>query len=353
MSNQPDAKMTKRLFKELETFSNEWNKGRAYYLSKIKVRTACDFLELAEIEEEEKKKVEKAQAQAQVQVQAMSDKDKEAEQTLSASLLQLTGGKEMHQVEQTIGVENTIKNYNEVNILYSIDKKKVWNGKTRRWANINSKLGLSIIEEYYKNQQDNLNKINTENINIETDETNETDETKEDKSSVSNDASVSNEAKEKVEKEKVEKEKEVSVSAVSNEYLLNYRIGFKEDNLKDIYVQIFNLSPPFLGEYLMKLSFKNYGWEPPSIIFLNKNGRFLPNQRICLNISDYHKETWSPLYTINYIIITVISAMFDKSITGIGIIGYNEESIQYNSEVSIKELHKLFENLNINWAYKN
>lgn len=43
---------------------------------------------------------------------------------------------------------------------------------------------------------------------------------------------------------------------------------------------------------------KDYPLSPPSIYFLNKNGRFMINTSICLNITAYHSYEWNPIWTL-------------------------------------------------------
>ena len=49
---------------------------------------------------------------------------------------------------------------------------------------------------------------------------------------------------------------------------------------------------PFAGGiYHGKLLFpKDYPLKPPSVIMITKNGRFQPNRRLCLSMSDFHPE---------------------------------------------------------------
>lgn len=37
---------------------------------------------------------------------------------------------------------------------------------------------------------------------------------------------------------------------------------------------------------------------PPDIYFMTENGRYQTNKKICLNITSYHKESWSPAWTL-------------------------------------------------------
>ena len=55
----------------------------------------------------------------------------------------------------------------------------------------------------------------------------------------------------------------------------------------------------FEGGYyhgIMKLPTK-YPFEPPSISFLNPNGRFETKIDVCLSVTRYHKEEWVPSWT--------------------------------------------------------
>ena len=59
-----------------------------------------------------------------------------------------------------------------------------------------------------------------------------------------------------------------------------------------------------------KLKFPlDYPWKPPAIMMVSESGRFQTNQRICLSISDYHPESWNPVWPIRSIIIGLISFM--------------------------------------------
>ena len=42
----------------------------------------------------------------------------------------------------------------------------------------------------------------------------------------------------------------------------------------------------------------DYPMSPPDIFFMNKNGRFEVDVKLCLNITSYHKEDWTPSWTI-------------------------------------------------------
>ena len=62
------------------------------------------------------------------------------------------------------------------------------------------------------------------------------------------------------------------------------------------------------GVYHGKLKFPpEYPLKPPSIIMITPNGRFKTMRRICLSMSDYHPETWSPLWSVETILTGLVS----------------------------------------------
>ncbi|PAV61620.1 hypothetical protein WR25_00650 [Diploscapter pachys] len=69
------------------------------------------------------------------------------------------------------------------------------------------------------------------------------------------------------------------------------------------------------GLYHGKLVFPpDFPWKPPSIYMMTPNGRFIPNYRLCLTISDYHPETWNPGWTVSAILVGLHSFMNEDSI---------------------------------------
>jgi len=70
------------------------------------------------------------------------------------------------------------------------------------------------------------------------------------------------------------------------------------------------------GVYHGKLKFPSeYPMKPPSIVMLTPNGRFKPNTRLCLSMSDYHPETWNPLWSVGSILTGLLSFMLEDKIT--------------------------------------
>ena len=102
------------------------------------------------------------------------------------------------------------------------------------------------------------------------------------------------------------------------------------DNIFVWYFLVFGLKDTFYegGYYMGKLVFpQDYPWKPPSIIMITKNGRFALNQKICLSISDFHPETWNPIWPISSILIGLISFMVTKDST-VGSINTTEDEIK-------------------------
>ncbi|URE06008.1 ubiquitin-conjugating enzyme E2 [Musa troglodytarum] len=58
---------------------------------------------------------------------------------------------------------------------------------------------------------------------------------------------------------------------------------------------------PFAGGYYYgKLKFQpDYPYKPPSISLITPNGRFATNKKICLSMSDYHPESWNPIWSVS------------------------------------------------------
>jgi len=77
-------------------------------------------------------------------------------------------------------------------------------------------------------------------------------------------------------------------------------------------------SPYKGGIYHGKLIFpKEYPYKPPGVMMLTPNGRFKPNRRLCLSMSDFHPETWNPMWSISTILMGLYSFMLDdKPTTG-------------------------------------
>ncbi len=72
------------------------------------------------------------------------------------------------------------------------------------------------------------------------------------------------------------------------------------------------------GVFHGKLRFPpEYPFQPPAILMLTPSGRFIPNTRLCLSMSDYHPETWNPAWNVSSILQGLLSFMLtDDPTTG-------------------------------------
>uniref|UniRef100_A0A0E0L8W1 E2 ubiquitin-conjugating enzyme n=1 Tax=Oryza punctata TaxID=4537 RepID=A0A0E0L8W1_ORYPU len=70
------------------------------------------------------------------------------------------------------------------------------------------------------------------------------------------------------------------------------------------------------GIYYGKLKFPpDYPFKPPSISMTTPSGRFAPHKRICLSMSDFHPESWNPMWSVASILTGLLSFMMDDALT--------------------------------------
>lgn len=70
------------------------------------------------------------------------------------------------------------------------------------------------------------------------------------------------------------------------------------------------------GFYHGKLVFpKEYPLKPPSVLMLTPSGRFKPNRRLCLSMSDFHPESWNPMWSVSTILTGLYSFMIESAPT--------------------------------------
>lgn len=70
------------------------------------------------------------------------------------------------------------------------------------------------------------------------------------------------------------------------------------------------------GYYHGKVLFTTeYPFRPPSIILLTPNGRFATNLKICMSMTDYHPETWNPVWSVGTILTGLLSFLHDTQPT--------------------------------------
>eukprot|EP00298_Acanthocystis_sp_HF-20_P008797 c17902_g1_i2.p1 GENE.c17902_g1_i2~~c17902_g1_i2.p1 ORF type:complete len:224 (+),score=42.20 c17902_g1_i2:54-674(+) len=100
---------------------------------------------------------------------------------------------------------------------------------------------------------------------------------------------------------------------------------------------------PFVGGvYHGKIKFSpHYPNKPPSIYMITPNGRFAPETRLCLSMSDFHPETWNPMWSVASILNGLLSFMLDSEPTTGCVVTSDEEkrifaanSMIYNTRLS-------------------
>ena len=70
------------------------------------------------------------------------------------------------------------------------------------------------------------------------------------------------------------------------------------------------------GTYHGKIIFpKEYPFKPPSIMMCTPSGRFQPNTRLCLSMSDFHPESWNPMWSLSSIMSGLQSFMVESTPT--------------------------------------
>eukprot|EP00455_Lapot_gusevi_P030780 TRINITY_DN3315_c0_g1_i2.p1 TRINITY_DN3315_c0_g1~~TRINITY_DN3315_c0_g1_i2.p1 ORF type:complete len:183 (-),score=25.38 TRINITY_DN3315_c0_g1_i2:170-718(-) len=93
---------------------------------------------------------------------------------------------------------------------------------------------------------------------------------------------------------------------------------------------------PYAGGYYHgKIKFPpEYPYKPPSIMMITPSGRFKPNTRLCLSMSDFHPETWNPLWSVSSILSGLLSFMLESTPT----VGSVETSDYAKRDLATKSL---------------
>ena len=81
---------------------------------------------------------------------------------------------------------------------------------------------------------------------------------------------------------------------------------------------------------------KEYPYKPPSILMFTRNGRFKQNVRLCLSMSDYHPESWNPMWSVSSILSGLMSFMLDSQST-LGSIQTTDETRRLYAKQSLQE----------------
>jgi len=75
-------------------------------------------------------------------------------------------------------------------------------------------------------------------------------------------------------------------------------------------------SPYKGGIYHGKIVFPpQYPFKPPSLQLYTPTGRFAVNTKLCLSMSDFHPETWNPMWSVGTILNGLLSFLHDEQLT--------------------------------------
>ena len=89
------------------------------------------------------------------------------------------------------------------------------------------------------------------------------------------------------------------------------------------------------GVYHGKLIFpKEYPLKPPSVLMCTPSGRFQPNRRLCLSMSDFHPESWNPMWSVSTILTGLYSFMIESNPT----LGSIETSLEQKRQYAAQSL---------------
>jgi ubiquitin-conjugating enzyme E2 J2 len=110
------------------------------------------------------------------------------------------------------------------------------------------------------------------------------------------------------------------LAAMKKDPILEPRITVapNESNLLELhYVIEGSKGTPYEGGvYHGKLVFpKEYPLKPPGVIMTTPNGRFQPGRRLCFSMSDFHPESWNPMWSVSTILTGLYSFMIESSPT--------------------------------------
>lgn len=86
-------------------------------------------------------------------------------------------------------------------------------------------------------------------------------------------------------------------------------------------------SPYHGGKYVGKITHQpNYPLSAPSIMVMTPSGRFNPGQKICMDNTSFHNESWSNSWNMNTILLGLLSIMIDDRERGHNMIVYSDKA---------------------------
>jgi len=118
-------------------------------------------------------------------------------------------------------------------------------------------------------------------------------------------------------------------------------------NALEWYFVFHSMDKPYEGGiYFGKLKFTvNYPFEAPTIEFITPNGRFIPDKKICTSFSHFHPEQWSTSWTIESMLIGLLSFMYEESPSSVGGITATSAERQALAKASL-EYNKKYKKFN-------
>ena len=109
------------------------------------------------------------------------------------------------------------------------------------------------------------------------------------------------------------------------------------DNLLEWHFAVYGLDDPYKGGVYhgVVLLPDSYPKAPPGIKVFTPSGRFMPNYKLWMSISDWHPESWNPSWQIYQVILGLISVMSEDVEFGVGMIMESKETRHKLAEESI------------------
>ena len=87
------------------------------------------------------------------------------------------------------------------------------------------------------------------------------------------------------------------------------------------------------GQYHGRPNFpKNYPFAPPSVCFITPSGKFEPNEAICLSMSNFHPEEWSPAWKLSTLLVGLLSFMTDSDVA----VGITSRCCRYQKDLAVR-----------------
>ncbi|GLD97029.1 hypothetical protein PINS_up005712 [Pythium insidiosum] len=75
-----------------------------------------------------------------------------------------------------------------------------------------------------------------------------------------------------------------------------------------------------------------YPMKPPAVKMITPNGRFMTDKRLCLSMSDFHPETWNPMWSVSSILTGLYSFMIENQPTLGSIVTTDAQKRKYASQ---------------------